>query len=252
MRIFLTFCLSLSAALALHGQASPKAELAPRLHTTVPDYSVSNTDMVRALLDVASRNQIPMGIEWGKLRSGRKVNVSLRGANVADIIQAVVNTEPGHVLDVNGEMVHVSYGGSRTDATNFLNKRIPKFDAENEYVPIALAKLRNVAGTVISPPLVQPRGTFVHVPITDEQRVTIHLRDATIREILDILSLASDHKVWAVTFPADLGLTPSGFRRTRSLWNNTPIADEQQPVWDRFDWKQKLPPLDGPEGQARP
>jgi hypothetical protein len=52
----------------------------------------------------------------------------------------------------------------------------------------------------------------------------------------DRIGLASDHKVWVVTFAEDPHLTPTGFRRTESFATKAIPPDDAEPVSDIFRW----------------
>jgi hypothetical protein len=53
--------------------------------------------------------------------------------------------------------------------------------------------------------------------------------------------LTSARKIWIVTFVNSGVLTRSGLRRTRTLWNDLTLPDEEQPLWDFLHWGDKFP-----------
>jgi hypothetical protein len=65
-----------------------------------------------------------------------------------------------------------------------------------------------------------------------EPTLNLTSSNSTVGEILDSIAVASDFKVWLVTFEDNLNLTPSGFRRAESLSPSELIPDEAQPIWD--------------------
>lgn len=74
-----------------------------------------------------------------------------------------------------------------------------------------------------------------------EPDVTVTLQSVNVPQVLDALALASDRKVWVVTFTADGAVTPTSFRRTGTLWNKENVPDPEQPVWDTFRWGDSIP-----------
>lgn len=78
---------------------------------------------------------------------------------------------------------------------------------------------------------------------TGDSRVEMELKDITVEGVLDALAISSKRQIWIVTFSNDTRLTHRGLRRTISLWNEKPVPDEDQPVWDLLRWGNPLPPL---------
>jgi hypothetical protein len=60
--------------------------------------------------------------------------------------------------------------------------------------------------------------------------------NATVEEILDAIAVASEEKVWVVTFSEDPNSLLQSFRRTESFISKAVAADKDQPVWDIFPW----------------
>jgi len=67
------------------------------------------------------------------------------------------------------------------------------------------------------------------------------LKNVGVEDVLDALAVASARKIWIVTFSDDPTLTPTGFRRSLTLWNNFPIPDNEQPIWDMLHWRDVIP-----------
>jgi hypothetical protein len=217
------------------------AMLQVKLGATVSRYSISESDLPSALIAVASEFELPMGIEWVTPGVPHPVELSWERATVREVVESIVRNEPGYELKTTDGVVHVSYKGSRDDKANFLNLRLGQFHSRTEHISVILDRLRRIVRGIVSP---QPAsGTdFYHVVIADRATVSLDLPNPTVREVLDQLALASDrYKIWAVSFQQDPGLTPTGFRRTFTIWNDTPVPDPEQPVWDRFLWG-KPPP----------
>jgi hypothetical protein len=206
-----------------------------RLDTPVENYTVSETNRARALIQVASRFQIPMGIEWIEPAAPEGVNLSWTGVTVRKIIESVVRGRPGYAATFEGRMVHVFYEGARADKANFLNMTLHGFKVQDEHVGVALYDLHQVVVHRVSP---QNECCVFHQIMLEpnDHLISLEFHNPTVREVLDQLTLASGSKIWAVTFREGPGLTPTGSRRTRSLWNDHLISDNDQPVWDRFPW----------------
>ncbi|MGH9440150.1 MAG: hypothetical protein ACRD22_20320, partial [Terriglobia bacterium] len=189
----------------------------------------------------------PMGIEWVLTPSATKpVNLSRADATVQEIIEALAKSQPGYEVEIRNRIVHVAPSGLAHRAQNFLDLRVGDFEVRNEAEEMVNRRLYEVANATVSPPKPQS-GTAARgiggslLGEVGAPNVSVSLRNATVEDVLDALSLASDKRIWVVTFCADKALTPTGFRRTVSLWNNSPIPDSEQPIWDMFEWGRQPP-----------
>ncbi len=245
-------CLWVALLLAVASPARPPqvpTGLERKLSERVPAYALDEWGLAPALMAASSTFRIPMGIECIGEREPKRVVLSWKGATVRQILESVVRTHAGYRLEVQQGLVGVFYAGATEDKANFLNIRLPDFPVRNQYAAVALVSLQRVLKQrlLASPPENQ---WFGHVMVEAQDRpVTLDFRSATGREILDSLTLQSGRQVWVVTFRQDAKMTPAGFRRTMTIWNDHPISDEYQPVWDTYRWGDPLPPSPAPRTQ---
>lgn len=220
-------------------------QLASKLGTRVPKYDLNAGNFVDALTRVGSEFQVPMGIEWVNASAARvKLNRSWKDVTVEEIIQTIVKTQPGYEILVRGGIVRVYSPKLIPERQNFLRLHIDRLHVNREVVEIASRRLRERVKLTVSPPKPQPGGGGVGSSLLtnpDDPQISLQLSNASVEEILDALAVASARKIWIVTFSESPSLTPTGFRRTLSLWNSTPMSDDEQPVWDMFHWGEALP-----------
>ena len=69
-----------------------------------------------------------------------------------------------------------------------------------------------------------------------DRPVTVDFHDATVREILNGLTTSATQTTWVVTYPKDVSMTATGFRRAADLFSKTLFTDEDQPVWVFVPW----------------
>lgn len=183
---------------------------------------------------VSNDFQIPMGIVWVNSPAARaEVPFAWKDASVRGLIDDIAKNQPGYKVELRNGVVHV-FPGFIPDRENFLKLKIGTFLLHDSYLEVASFKLH----TLITP----IRGNYqISVAGPGDSRVSIELTDSTAENALDALVVASNRKVWIVTFPPESTLTPSGFRRTMSLFTDTPIADDEQPVWYLYRSGDPLP-----------
>jgi hypothetical protein len=224
--------------------ASSGDQLEQKLSTNVRDYSLTADSFADAFVKVATKFHIPMGIAWIDTREAEtKQERSWKNATIADMIEAIAKTQPGYEVRTIHGVVHV-YPKLIPRQQDFLTIKIPDFNAENEPVELLWNKLRDLAKMTVSPAPMQPSvGGTAGSQFFDagEPKIQFHLANVTVQDVLDRLAGDSARKIWVVTFTDDPTLTPTGFRRTLSLWSPSRLADKEQPVWDMFHWGDAVP-----------
>jgi hypothetical protein len=217
-------------------------ELTTKLVTPVHDYDLVADNFVDGLGRVARKFSVPMGITWVNAPPARTpFTLHWKEATVEKILATVVQTQPGYEMQISNGVVHIS-STTISPEQNFLLLRIRTFVAHHEVVQMAQRELRLLVQSTVAPPKAG-RGGIAGSLITNvgEPKIDIDHNDATVQDILDAIATASAKKIWVVTFSADRVPTVTGFRRTLTLWNNYPIPDEQQPLWDMFGWDESIP-----------
>jgi len=229
---------------AASGSQRPE-DLDAKLRTGVHSYQLQANNFVEALTRVASDFQIPIGIEWVNTPAARaRLTLSWKDATVRDVLQAIVKTQPGFKMLVGTSVVHVSSPDLVPDRENPLRLNINAFEVHNVPVEFASRELHNVVKRTISPPRPQQGAGGVAgsgFSNIDDPKISAHVKNASVEDALDALARSSVRKIWIVTFSDSPSLTPTGFRRTLTLWNDLPIPDDDQPVWDLLHWGDAIP-----------
>jgi len=232
----------LSLILAFRSSAAPSSappsptpdDLSSKLSKRVSNYNLGVFTLLRALIRVSNDFQIPMGIAWVDSPATRaELPFAWKDATVQEIIENIAGTEPGYQVCVENGVVHVL--PPIPDSQNFLKLKLGDFSAHDDYIEVASFKLH----TLVTP----IKGSYqISIGGTGDSKVDIELKNPTTESALDALTVASNRKIWVVAFSNDSRLTSRGFRRTKSLWTEDPVPDEEQPVWALFRWGDPPPP----------
>jgi hypothetical protein len=184
-----------------------------------------------------------MVIEWIDRPGRNAVQASLKAGSAYDLIRSVAEGQPGYGIETANGVVHVfnrRFLGSRQ---NFLNLEVKSFQRETTPAFLLGGDLLQLAAETVSPPPPPPPlppGPYgigrSQALSLDEPTVTLNLHNVTFREALEALARESDNEIWVVTFLGSSEVTPTGFRRTITLWNDSPESDK--PAWDFFRWGQ--------------
>ncbi|HVA71694.1 MAG TPA: hypothetical protein VNF02_01180 [Candidatus Limnocylindrales bacterium] len=212
----------------------------------VKNYTLNADNFLDALTKVATKFHVPIGVQWSENSdTKRKVSASWANVDVQQVIQQLIGAHPGYEFDVTDGVLHVFPEWTKSNRQDFVNLNLPNFVVRNQMPETATHQLRDLVKLNVSPsPLPKPGvagGTgYSQGADVGEQNISLRLQNVTVQEALDKIALASDRKIWVVTF-TDEPLTPTGFRRTRTLWIKT-IAYNEQPVWDSLRWGDEIPP----------
>lgn len=231
----LILVLQLSPSAAAAPYSSQSGELKTKLNRRVSDYNLGVLSFVAALVRVSNDFQIPVGITWINTPSARgEVRFAWRDATVKEILEAIAKTQPGYEVKEENGVVHIF--APIPNAENFLMSRTGDFAVNNSDVELAYFKLHQL--------LIPRKSGNMQISIgsTGDSKVTVRLRNPTAQDILDALNIASNRKIWVVTFSEDPQLTKAGMRRSITLWNSHPV-DPDLPGWDSVRWGDPTPPL---------
>lgn len=212
------------------------------LDMVIENYTMTSDTMVQALNRMARDFRVPMGIEWVQdAATTHPVQQSWRHTKVYDVIQSLVSAYPGYECQVVDGVVHVYDRELLNDPSNPLNLRVSSFEAEKEWVALASLRLRNMLQPLVHhrdppPPGSGEAGSFL-AGMGGERYVTVKLKNASVREVLNKLVLSAGETNWVVTYPDKRTLTSKGFRQTAALFSTAPIPEDQQPVWTLYPWE---------------
>jgi len=225
--------------------SSEQHNLQGKLRAAVDKYVISEETFPSALIKVSERFEVPMGIEWIKSpETLRSVNLSWSHTTANQIVESLTR-QFGYELQVKDEIINVFPRGRLRDEHDLLNLRIKSFAVRDEYVEQASRRLQAVVKRTVTPPSPSPQlgeaGSFS--VSSKDRKVNFALQNATVREILDQLSISSALKIWIVSYPEKATKTQSGFYGTAALHVPGPLADEDQPVWVFLPWGTPLSSL---------
>jgi hypothetical protein len=237
--LFLPWVFLVSVATATQGE-SP--ELRAKLDAQGGHYSLAASGLADAVIKLSQQFELPLGIEWVRDKEAeRPLSRAWTGESVRHILRSVVEEYPGYDFRPDGGVIHVFRKDLPNDAHNFLNLRVPDFLVErHEAAGLANMRLRVAMQNIVSPrPLPPGAGEAIEYATgIREKAISVRIAGLTIRNALGRLAAVSEHNVWVVTFSASPELTPTGFRRTETLWHPAPFPNNQQPMWDFLAWSE--------------
>jgi len=221
------------------------ASQSPDLDQHIEQFTIENESFLQALVHLASRAQIPMGLKWVENQAAQKpIRQTFSDSTVAEILKKLLQAQ-GYKSDIRNGVVHVYPTGSLEDGNDFLNIYLDKFDVNNQFVAMASHQLKVRIRSYLQPPdpviFGKPTGPGQGVAGTitsgmGDREISLAANHVLVRDVLDKFALASDSKIWIVTYPPHNGLAFGRIKRTKSLYTKNEVPDTEQPVWTFIVW----------------
>jgi hypothetical protein len=194
--------------IAKDGSAQP---LVRRLQGAVKDFDNGGQPLIQTLLRVAAKYDLPMGIEQVTGESVRRpIRVALEHGTVRSLLDLCVKQLPGYAWGIDTGVVNVFGQGERADASNLFNLVVPSFRVENQTIDTASERLEMTIVFQVE----KPRGiagSHLGNAELERRRITLAVRTATVREILNRMVALDGRTVWLARVPpSELSRIPEG------------------------------------------
>ena len=221
-------------------EESPAEAFQRKVNAKVERYAVSEDSFVQALAKVSAEFELPMGIEW--VRTAETLgpaDLSLKDVTVHQIISSIIQTQAGYDFEISDGFVHVFRKDLKDDTRNFLNLKIGKFQAQEEYAASIGRRLRDRVRRKIQPPEPPPPGGggiggSLMIGGGD-RKISFQYEDVMVREILFRFVASTDLRIWIATFSDRPPTTKYGFRSVIAT-DGRAVSDAEQPVWQLLLW----------------
>ena len=204
------------------GGEFPKVSLQgdPLLVRRVGPLDIVGVPLVDALLEIAQREHIPMGIEYiDEQALTATVSVHAKETTLAGVLSLVLPRSSGYVWSERYGVIDITHVGAPIGRANLLDHVIPTFDIPRSSLDEFSFELEMALKHDLNP----EAGGFGGDYISMGPAVFVgpfHLREASVREILSRVAGQEGPAAWVVTVP------PEGFSQasSHSLWKMLPYT----------------------------
>jgi hypothetical protein len=197
--------------------------------------SLQGSSLIDALLEVASRFQLPLAVEWVKSpETLRAVRFSENFTTATEAFGGVLSSYAGYAWRLENGVVHVFPKTMVNDPRNPLNfvvdqipNRLWTVKEADDFVFQSIGEAVRSTG---------PKVLSADLPAGSDPRFGLRADNAPVREVLNQIISASKMKIWIATFPRDLPLTVKGFWETTPMYDPRGVKPEDQPFWIFLRW----------------
>lgn len=243
MLILMTLVLSLNCVTS--AQMQPKVDQHPStLELRLWPVVLHASPLTKALSDIGAKvreGYVLFGAEI-LLEKGKEPVVDLNldvGETVGDALQQIINQLPGYTFKaISPHIINVYPKGATEDPNDILNLRVPQFDAVNTHPSDVLSRpqhfISELKARLTPQGSPQPTG-YIDGIHGSGPTVTVHLRNTTVREILNAVSEATDQFPatdaplgWMYTFLRTSQSGTGGIHSWMFLWSAPSTWKKQQ------------------------
>ena len=221
-------------SLPVHAQKDSKEPLIieDKLARQIQKYTTQDAGFLKTLYRFAQVNRIPVGVEWIKTPNAEPIELQVKNVTVADALDALVRTQPGYKLRLEGGVVHVYTEKLLANKRNLLNLNIASYSVKAKELPLANSYLALQVQSVLTPDK-SKGGTMGHIVIGMGMRkkLWVDMKDSTVREVLNALIQAHGNAIWIATFPRNLRVGPRGYWEITFPYKGARIGNQGPAFW---------------------
>ena len=160
-------------------------------------FSTSGRTLVDSIIELAYKYQVPMAIEYAdREATTRPLNLEFHNKSFRGIVEAIVKEDPQYRVSFSNGIVDIFSPMAREDRSNLLNKIMKDFSVTGMETRLADSQL---FCAVVQAAGSAGCGGSLAVGQWDPLRITLHLHNARVYEILNAIVAQNGRAIWTVT-----------------------------------------------------
>ncbi len=224
-RLFIPFLSWLTVISArptnLRASTTHSAQVSPferKLDTRVERFDTSGRTLIASVVDLAYQYELPTGIEYlDHEATTRPIDLQFHDESVRGILLAIIQEVPEYRVSFSEDIVDIYVPKAREDPSNLFSKIIKNFAVTELDTHLADMELVCELAQELVP--LGGCGGSIALGQWGPLKITLHLHNATVREILNAIVAQNGRAVWTVMAPPEK-LTKNQFG---GLWHIYPL-----------------------------
>ena len=178
-----------------------------KTESVVEQFSTSGRTLVDSAIEFTYKYQVPMAIEYADWEATKRpLDLEFHKRSFREIVEVIVKEDPQYRVSFSNGIVDIFSPIAREDSSNLLNKIVKDFSVTEMETRLADFQLFCA--------LVQSAGCTGSLAVGqwDPLRITLHMHNARVYEILNAIVAQNGRAIWTVTasnlasFPQCCGL----------------------------------------------
>lgn len=175
-------------------RVSEVPDFGQKTNRVIEKFSTSGRTLADSVIELAYKYQVPTAIEYaGRDATTRPLNLAFHDKSFREIVELIVKEDPEYRVSFSGGIVDIFSPRAREDSSNLLNKVIKDFSVTQMETRSAdfqlfclLVQSGACAGSLAT-------GQW------DPLRITLHMHNAKVYEILNAIVAQNGRAIWTVT-----------------------------------------------------
>jgi hypothetical protein len=169
-----------------------------KTQSRVERFSTSGRTLVDSVIDLAYEYQVPMAIEYADWEATKRpLNLEFHEKSFRGIVEAIVREDPQYRVSFSNGIVDIFSPMAREDASNLLNRIMKDFSVTE--METRLADYQLFCAVVVQAAGSGGCGGSLAVGQWDPLRITLHMHNARVYEILNAIVAQNGRAIWTVT-----------------------------------------------------
>lgn len=173
------------------------SEFEQKISNLVERFSTSGRTLADSVIELAYKHQVPMAIEYAdREATTRPLNLEFHNKSFRGIVEAIVKEDPQYRVSFSNGIVDIFSPMAREDSSNLLNRIMKDFSVTEMETRLADSQL--FCALVQS---ARSGGCTESLAIGqwDPLRITLHMHNARVYEILNAIVAQNGRAIWTVT-----------------------------------------------------
>jgi len=160
--------------------------------------STSGRTLVESLIELAYKYQVPMAIEYADWEATKRpLNLEFHNKSLREIVEGIVKEDPKYRVSFSSGIVDIFSPMARQDSSNLLNKIMKDFSVTE--LETRLADYQLFCAVVVQAAGSGGCAGSLAVGQWDPLRITLHMHNARVYEILNAIVAQNGRAIWTVT-----------------------------------------------------
>jgi len=208
---FMSLCVNVQA------QAGP-------MQRTVTSFNVTGVSRIDAILMLAQRQRIPLGIEYAGMQLFEPISVRLSQTDVQGAASAIFPLDAGFRISSDDGVLVISHRKVPAAPLNVLDTRLANFSIPKCSLQEAYIRLANQLLAQLTPPPGR-RGITGSIPGAGSVQIgPFTMSDVTVREVLNRIVREHGNAAWIVQVEPQVLSLPSGTDLEKKVADGSLIA----------------------------
>jgi hypothetical protein len=190
-----------------------------KLDKRIEHFETAGHTLIASVLDLAYEYELPTAIEYiDHDAAARSLNLGFHDESVRGILVALVQSASAYRLSFSDGLVDIYSPRARDDSSNLLNKPIKNFAVTALDTHVADLELLCTLSGELEPR--RPCGGSIATGQWGPAKITVHLQNARVYEIVNAIVAQNGKAIWIVIVPPDkLSTVPA----VGGLWHICPL-----------------------------